>query len=627
VISKLAFCLKIKYGRHAVTIVAVLLLLGFFGYWKFEEALTNPEMSLTNCGDGLGGIGDIFTLCQDVTERGLSVLFDDLRTSKRVGFGLASPVPMSMYWRCNFWFLSSVFTPENTYDFNVLLGFFLIGIFGFLLLREMRVSAIFALMGSLMLMHTDNFFSRMTGHLTLATYYGPILLAWAAVRAGKKTTLFRLIVLAAANVLNFQINEYYGFFGVFFSGILFTGYFLRHISHNGTQIGRLAAELFVTGLIFIGLMCMFYPNLIFSKLTSHFIAQENLTLRAANSVQPWSDFLAYSVSSPLAVFKTSLPWLNSLTTGDLFGKNPGEFTFRIGLIPSIFTLFALILFGARHLFHRCDYKLSPVSESIVWIVPSILMFFFAADYREFVSLAPLTYKIAPMFRVGARAFLYVDLTLIVLFAYTADRVVRLAVWNLRDGGMLKRGAYALVILLVFVALALGIKDVVRDRALKKIPLKRLPDAKIYEILQGKPEGLLLELPIYSPYHYAPECNYLYFYNRTKHGFPIVNWAVPVPAYFEFRERLHNLSEALNTLSPEALLGLKAAGVRYVVVNKSEIDDSILRIEKNAKLIADSTAKAIFEIETDPLSKRKGFLEYFIYPDANFAHPPSGKIMK
>lgn len=619
-LSSFALDIKKKCGKPVVTIIAVALFFSLFGYWKFEGALTNPEMCLTNFGDGIGGIGDIFSLKQAADEEGLGVLFTDTFSSKKNGFGLAAPNSMSVTWKWNLWTLSHFFSPKDVYNINALLAFVFIGVFGFILLRELGVSIFFSMLGAVILTHMDHFFSRLNGHLIgLGTYYFPILLCWGAVRAGKRPTLPRLMVFAACNVLNFQVNEYYGYYGAFFSCALFFGYYLKHINKNALQLGKFAVRICVAGVAFIGLMCLFYPNLVLPKIISLFRDGTSAEVAIHNAAHGWGDFLFYSVRKPLSFFSSSVPYLKNLVSGDIFKSDLWEFTFRIGLVIPLSIFAGMAFFGCSLAFGKLHKGLDAVLECGIWIFALILIFFFAISPEKSISLVPITYKIAPMFRVSARAFLYIDIAAIVLFAYTMDRISRFALKNCGSAEPIRmRVANSVLLLLILFTTAVGVKDATADRVWNKVSAIRLPDSSIYNALAGRPEGLLLELPMCSPVTNLTEDNYIYMYNRIKHGFPIVNTSYPLPSNVEFRRQLHRLAQYINSLSPQAVMDLKATGVRYVVAAKTKIDDANLRKSPHLELIADTECKSIFQMKDNETFNKKDFLEHFVYSEPTFS---------
>ena len=51
-----------------LTISGVILFFSLLGFWKFGDVLTKPGMCLTNSGDGIGGLGNVFSVKQAVED-------------------------------------------------------------------------------------------------------------------------------------------------------------------------------------------------------------------------------------------------------------------------------------------------------------------------------------------------------------------------------------------------------------------------------------------------------------------------------------------------------------------------------------------------------------------------------
>jgi hypothetical protein len=66
------------------------------------------------------------------------------------------------------------------------------------------------------------------------------------------------------------------------------------------------------------------------------------------------------------------------------------------------------------------------------------------------------------------------------------------------------------------------------------------------------------------------------------------------------------------LSPKTILDLKRTGVRYIVVDKRQISDLLLRESPHVEIIADSSSKSIFEMKVDENFAKESFLEHFVY---------------
>jgi len=218
-----------------------------------------------------------------------------------------------------------------------------------------------------------------------------------------------------------------------------------------------------------------------------------------------------------------------------------------------------------------------------------------------------------MFRVTARAFIYLDLSMVVLFALFSHKLLQLAFSAIKAPYSVgKRAVSTMAIVLLVASISIGLADVCDGRLVRTFSAHPLPDVKIYESLRGKEPGLLLEFPVLSPITDDTAKAYPYFYNRIEHGFPIANIWYPPPSNVEFREILDRLAKHLNTLSSQAILDLKHTGIRYLVVNKAEINHPQFRKSEHIRLISDGQNKSLFEIIPDEKFGQESFLEYFVY---------------
>jgi len=609
-----------EWGKRLQIAIAVVLFFSLFGYWKFQEPLTKHEVSLAPSGDGLAWIGIIYTLDQEVRENGIGVLWGETLWSEKLGFDITAPYPLNAYWKLKFWILSRLFSVEKVYELIAILAFVLIGTFGFLLFREMEVSIFFALAGALFLTHMDHFFLRLSysGHMVgVGSYYLPILLAWGTIRAGKCPSMWRLVVLSLLNTFNLLVFEYYGYFGLFFSCGLFIGYLIK--CKGQLEIRKVALRCLIAVVVFITLMSLCYPDLVFNKITSLLFTSEDIPTAIHNQKHSWGTFLHGSVKHPLAIFDSLLPWVGDLMNHDLFKKDGPAFTFRIGVILPVFAFLSFVYFGFQYIFRRERSDLDYALDFCIWMIPTLFVCLLALNPTEYsFSLLPLSYRVAPMLRSSGRAFLYADLAIIVLFILFSDKLARDALAVIKgQASSFHRAQGVLALLFVLSVVGLGLLDVASGRLFKKVNGRELPDARVYEVLNGKPEGLVLELPVLSPITDSQEKTYAYFYNRTKHGFPIANIWYPGPSNQEFSRTLDSHAKYLNELSPEAIDDLKTTGVRYIAVDKMKVDDTNLRESSQARLITETCEKSIFEIIVDEDFGTEDFPEHFLYNKPTF----------
>jgi hypothetical protein len=90
------------------------------------------------------------------------------------------------------------------------------------------------------------------------------------------------------------------------------------------------------------------------------------------------------------------------------------------------------------------------------------------------------------------------------------------------------------------------------------PFDRIPDT--YVRLAAEPPGAVIEIPVYSPLQFARNAGYML--NSTAHWKPLVNGysGFVAPQYGERAGRFAAFPR------PDALIALRAAGVRYAVVH-------------------------------------------------------------
>lgn len=571
-------------------VLLVITVFTVLGLWRFHEVLLTPGQSLTNFSDGIGAIGGIYTFAEEVQQEGISTLLGDQHRSMLIGAGLQEPGPFGPLLKLLAWSMSFATPPDNAWDLYGLLGFIAMGLAGYLLALEVGARWWAALAAGLLMVHLDAFHLRLPYHLFgLGVYFLPLLAVWAAVRAGRQPTRSRLALLAALAVLNFLGNEYYGYFGVPFIAVLFAGYGVLH-RRVWCELGaavvcrRLGGGVLLFGL----LMVLAYPHQIGEKLISWVREPVAVALGDQPYVRTWPEFVHYATARPLYIFRPANEWLASQLPDSLFREPAAkqetwEFSYRIGLILPVFTVWLfLVALGLRRIGLCGGASLATPSQSflppnamivqltrvssphgdvlfgsiLIWLMAALVVALFGISPEFWFSLVPLTYSIAPMFRVGARAFLYVDIALIVLFALAltaALTAMNRALERYRQGRVVTGAAgFALV--------GMTLLDVSSLPLTQPLPARVLPDIAVYGALKGRPVGLLLELPLFSPLTAPPESNYFYFYHRVAHGQPLVNFWPTNPFY---AQRLHELAERMRKPDDSVLRELQGAGVRYL----------------------------------------------------------------
>lgn len=580
------------------TVLLVIAIFTLLGLWRFHEVLLIPGQSLTNFSDGIGGIGGIHTFAEEVQRQGASMLLGDQYRPTLIGAGLQEPGPFGPLLKLLAWSMSFATPPDNAWDLYGLLGFIAMGLAGYLLAREVGVRWWAALVAGLLIVHLDAFHLRLPYHLFgLGIYFLPLLAAWAAVRAGRQPTKPRLALLAVFVVLNFLGNEYYGYFGVPFIAILFAGYSLLH-RRLWCELGAAAISRRLGGgiLLFGLLMVLAYPHQIGERLTSLLRQPTPVVLGDQPYVRTWPEFVHYATAHPLYIFRPANEWLAARLPDSLFRepvtkRETWEFSYRIGFIlPTLTVLLILITLGLRRIdchkgtagpvvpsqsFSLCeeDATLRPTrfpsslegalfGPMLVWLGAALVVALFGITPESRLSLVSLTYAIALMFRVGARAFLYVDIALVILFslALTAGlTAINRGLAGYRQGRM-AAGVVG------FILVVMTLLDVSSLPLTQPLPARVLPDIAVYTALRERPAGPLLELPLFSPINDPPEINYFYFYHRVGHKQPLINFSPANPLH---AQRLHELAERLRKPDETVLRELQGAGVRYLAARSMQ----------------------------------------------------------
>ena len=608
------FLNKLRYVRVPTLMELFLVLIVFLsiGLWRLQDALFLPEVTLAMEGDGVGTIAYFYDLIDNVKIQGTSLLFGDLYHCRTIGAGLNEPVIDNPLWKVTSWLLSFFFSPDNVYDFNAFLGFVLIGFFSYILMREIGVSRSFALIAGVLITHLDNYEARIVGHLTLATYYFPIFLLWCAVRAGKKPNAGRLTLFTFSACLNFLGNEYIGYFGGIFAALIFLGYLCTSYRVKIRKSTTLIRNIGIAGLVFLFSMCLAYPNLIFLRLLPFKSSIESFKPYA----HPVSDFYHYSMKWENLgnIFIPSISLLRSITP-DFITKSPiaPEFTFRIGLIIPFATLVMVII--ALYLFfrrHQRSYK-SLLWEACIWSSSTFILFLFAVTPAYPFSLARLTMKAAPMFRVSNRALLFVDIGAIIIFSYLMSNYFQI-LWSKtqKTKNKIFKVSCFVMVLFLFALSWVAFADVRAPNypVTHKLQVHNLPDASLYNSLKGKPGGYLLELPFYfwpDPPHYS----YRYAYFRTAHGNPIINCLWNPKYDLEIRQ----FGYLINRPSEAILRELQATGVRYLVVRPdSRYDYSYLKKSSLLEKLGETPEGVVYQINGDTRFDSNQFLKRLIRRD-------------
>ena len=360
----------------------------FFALW---DVLTIPNVSLTNSGDGLGGMSWL-ALQEDILNRSLyNYLFDDFVTNSKVGMGYMP----SVVWWGTFWrvlLLPLVYLgiePQNMYDILALIILALNGISGFMFARVLKAPLALSLFAGLLFIVMDNVAFRLQGHITMAATFGLLFQFSCVILAAQKSHPFHFALLGLTSWLSFQVSEYYGYYGAIATVIIFLGYFAMTAKEGVSHLRRLLTLLshgLISALIFLPLMFLTYPTMITASLG---LDADNVATidRSAHDV---ANLEAFSVNN-LAQLFDSYFW----RFGD-YG-NPHEFTFRVGAFMPV----AIFIFIVSNIYFERNgsikQSLLSYSEITVFAVCGLILAAIGLHPDNPLSLSRSFFDIAPMF--------------------------------------------------------------------------------------------------------------------------------------------------------------------------------------------------------------------------------------
>ena len=313
----------------------VFLFFFFLSLWKFQEGLFQENHAfIIDDADGIGGIGLYGNVVQSIESKGFKDFFTDYYRSREFSLGEQKPSIMNFYWKSIYYTATRFVSIPMAWNIIAVALFILTALSAYLLAREMKIKPVFAFCAALFLTHVENFEYRLYEHLLgLGSYYFPILLLWASVRAGKFPNLYRMLLFGFFLGFNFINNEYYGYFGVWFCIVLLLAY--RYI-YQPWQISK--KKFFVNfslGLFMsLGLVCFAYPNMMGDKILSLF-GLASYGFQEANFSRSFYEFTTYSLHNIFVFFETGLPFFREIYPFRWLQSSLWEFTFRVGIVIPI----------------------------------------------------------------------------------------------------------------------------------------------------------------------------------------------------------------------------------------------------------------------------------------------------
>ena len=158
---------------NSISFLFVFLFFLALGLIRSHDAFKNEYMSLAFKGDGHGTIASFADYNKQLYENGFWQLFGD-RWYPRLGGGYHEPGVVSIFWKFTGLIFSKL-NPDDLYDALVVILYALNGLAAYLLARYIRLHHYYALLSALFVVSLVNFDDRIRGHLTLAAYFGFIL--------------------------------------------------------------------------------------------------------------------------------------------------------------------------------------------------------------------------------------------------------------------------------------------------------------------------------------------------------------------------------------------------------------------------------------------------------------------
>ena len=162
-------------------------------------------------------------------------------------------------------------------------------------------------------------------------------------------------------------------------------------------------------------MVISYPRLMLGRVL---VRSGLVTERSPYFGHPDSDFSVYALAHVVTIFRPSLPWLGK--TLPPFPPDTAEFTFRLGTTIPVLASALLAVLVVLFLRGPLPQRKRVLQQSLIWSAAAFLLLLFALSPRYVLSLVPLTHKIAPMFRVGVRALLFVHLGVLFILGLLFD---------------------------------------------------------------------------------------------------------------------------------------------------------------------------------------------------------------
>ncbi|WP_156915916.1 hypothetical protein [Desulfatirhabdium butyrativorans] len=564
------------------------------GLYRFWPVLFTPNLALSNWGDGIGTMGWFGELPILFKSKGITgYIFSDFVHVHSVGGGLLPPVMLwSAFWRILLLPLVLLHVaPDNIYDIWGYLTFIFTGLSAYFLARVLGANFLLALFSALIYTGMDNFGGRLHGHITLVSPFMILIQTGSAIVASRNNKATSFLLLGIATWLSFQANEYYGFFGVIYASIIFMGFYFSYSEGNlysWNSIRKLLFHLAMAFIPFLILMLVTYPTVLLGRF-GYGSSESKIFAQVTHNP---GELLVYSVKNPLGLFVSGMKDLPGFcaVTG-----NPWEFSFRIGFAIGVAILFFGIILAVLE-----KMSLGEMFRSSKWLKPAavfacagLVMALIGLNPGVYsISLARACYVIAPMFRVMARAYLLVDISLISILLILASSFFD-KIRNYEHHRELRWMAFVFgVAMLVYVY-----ADATRGILPRRFDAFPLPQkAQLFNVVPSDAPGSVIELPFWPP-SAVPEKSYEYVYNWAIHKHPLVNGSFyQIPQMNpEIAEKLEFFAQDVNQPDAKIIEELGNAGIHFLVANCGTIDFNYLKNLTGLKILNTDGCSTLYEI--------------------------------
>jgi hypothetical protein len=598
-------------GTRSLSILFVVAL----GLWETWPALTSNSVTIAAPhGDSLGAQFVVQAVSEIIREQGFKAFWSDTVTyPEKYGLGFIGTMPLSLFWKSMFLVLTPFFQPHQVHDICVFLSYVLIGIASLLVAWEVGLVPSVALLFALTVARLDFLSWKVYAHLYgLGFYFAVPLVLWLCLRFFRGPNASRFVVLGLGNWLNMLVNEYYGYFGLYMTAsFVLVTMAVKYRTIRWTQIIFGAAGALI---VFVVLMALCYPEHVASKLLGQVGSEP--TGEYAARVFGERDISFWAFVTHAWFFKVHLSfWPLSLRV-NVEPHTSEEICARFGLFLPI-----LIVSGCLFLPWLYRTTKTPGSQRAnpavfaprYLFIPLWTMFSVASPPEWKFSLARLTVRYAPMFRVGVRAVLYVEILLVLWAFLVFSRAMSYAPYSQEKCRRLNLPTVSLPWLqrlCICAFLVIGVWDTTSQNMLTPFMTHPIREAHGFSVVKReKGDGLLLQLPYYPTQDL--DSVYEYYYHYLHHRKPFVNawWGLRndelYTRFLQFRERL-------DILTPEFLAKMGANGLEYLVINDSARSRlSWLKQNQSLMLLWSSKERDIYKIKGATRAPPSTFVERVI----------------